>query len=68
MPGTETGNWQWRLLEKELEPELAKKIFDMSVMYDRTKKPEKPAKPVKTPEKPKTSESVKTEKSKKSKH
>lgn len=45
VPGTQTGNWQWRLIDGELTPELAKKMYDMAVMYDRTKKQPK------TPEK-----------------
>lgn len=43
VPGTKSGNWQWRLLEGELEEELAKKMYDMAVMYDRIPK-EKPKK------------------------
>ena len=39
VPGTKTGNWQWRLLEGELSTELAKKIYDMSIMYGRTQAP-----------------------------
>ncbi|SFH66638.1 4-alpha-glucanotransferase [Pseudobutyrivibrio sp. OR37] len=37
VPGTQTGNWQWRLLEGELTEELAEKIKTMTVMYERTK-------------------------------
>lgn len=51
VPGTKSGNWQWRLLSKELTPELAKKIFDMSVLYERTPKPPKVEKPKKAAEK-----------------
>ena len=38
VPGTKTGNWQWRLLKDELTEELAEKIYGMTVMYERTKK------------------------------
>ena len=41
VPGTSSGNWQWRLLSKEITPELAERIFKMSVMYGRTQKPKK---------------------------
>ncbi len=37
VPGTQTGNWQWRLLEGELTEELAEKIKTMTVLYERTK-------------------------------
>jgi 4-alpha-glucanotransferase len=35
IPGTKSGNWQWRLLEGEATQELAEKINDISVMYAR---------------------------------
>lgn len=35
VPGTKSGNWQWRLLKNELSPELAAKILDLVNMYDR---------------------------------
>ncbi|MCF0187865.1 MAG: 4-alpha-glucanotransferase, partial [Bacteroidaceae bacterium] len=35
LPGTKSGNWQWRLLEKEMDPKLAKKIKAMTKMYAR---------------------------------
>ena len=41
VPGTKTGNWQWRLLSDELDDTLAEKIYGMSVMYDRAVKPKK---------------------------
>lgn len=48
VPGTKSGNWQWRLLGKEMDADLAKKIMDMTVMYGRTepvkKSVKKPAK------------------------
>ncbi|MBQ7149217.1 MAG: 4-alpha-glucanotransferase [Pseudobutyrivibrio sp.] len=56
VPGTKSGNWQWRLLSKELETELAEKIFDISAMYDRA------VKPPKTEKKPKAEKVAKTKK------
>ncbi len=41
MPGTATGNWQWRLLEGELTDDLAEKIYNMNQMYDRLRKSSK---------------------------
>ena len=38
IPGILGGNWQWRLLPGEASDELAKKIYDMTVMYSRTEK------------------------------
>lgn len=38
VPGTDSGNWQWRLLAKEVTDELAEEIFDLASMYGRTKK------------------------------
>ncbi len=38
VPGTKSGNWQWRLLDGELTQELAKKMYDMALMYDRVEK------------------------------
>lgn len=35
VPGTDCGNWQWRLLSKEITDVLAEKIYNMSVMYAR---------------------------------
>jgi 4-alpha-glucanotransferase len=35
-PGKEAGNWQWRLLEKELTSSLAKKLSEMTRIYGRT--------------------------------
>lgn len=43
MPGTDSGNWQWRLLAKEPTKALAEKIYKMSIMYERTSKPKKKA-------------------------
>ena len=37
-PGIPEGNWQWRLLPGEANAALAKKIFDMTLMYGRTEK------------------------------
>ena len=37
-PGTQGGNWTWRLLEGELTPALAKKIRHMTELYGRTEK------------------------------
>ena len=48
VPGTDSGNWQWRLIDGEITEDLAEKIYKMSVMYDRTKKKETPKKPAKT--------------------
>ena len=36
VPGTKSGNWQWRLLPDELTKELSEKIKDMSILYGRT--------------------------------
>ena len=38
-PGTSEGNWQWRMLEGEASAKLAKRIFDLSVLYGRTEQP-----------------------------
>ena len=38
-PGTASGNWQWRMLPGEADEELAKKLFDLCVMYERTERP-----------------------------
>ena len=40
IPGTQSGNWQWRLLPGELTPELAEKIRRMTVLYGRADRPE----------------------------
>ena len=37
-PGTQGGNWTWRLLKGELTPALAKKIRRMTELYGRTEK------------------------------
>ena len=42
-PGTQSGNWQWRLLPGELTPELAEKIRRMTVLYGRADRPAEPA-------------------------
>ena len=34
-PGTQFGNWRWRLKSNELTPELAAKLLDMAKMYGR---------------------------------
>lgn len=41
-PGTQSGNWQWRLLPGELTPELAERIRRMTVLYGRTDGPAEP--------------------------
>ena len=41
-PGTQSGNWQWRLLPGELTPELAERIRRMTVLYGRTDRPAEP--------------------------
>ena len=43
VPGTQSGNWQWRLLPGELTPELAEKIRRMTVLYGRADRPEEQA-------------------------
>ena len=43
IPGTQSGNWQWRLLPGELTPELAEKIRRMTVLYGRADRPEEQA-------------------------
>ena len=48
IPGTDSGNWQWRLIDGEITEDLAEKIYKMSVMYDRAKKKETPKKPAKS--------------------
>lgn len=35
IPGTKSGNWQWRLLKNELSDELAEKILQLVHMYER---------------------------------
>ncbi|MCF0229568.1 MAG: 4-alpha-glucanotransferase [Parasporobacterium sp.] len=35
IPSTQGGNWCWRLLPRELDKKLAKKIFNMTKMYGR---------------------------------
>ena len=42
-PGTDSGNWQWRMLKGEASEELAEKIFDLSVTYERTARPKEAA-------------------------
>ena len=36
-PGT-LGNWKWRLLDKQLDDKLAKRISDMTIRYKRARK------------------------------
>lgn len=58
VPGTESGNWQWRLIDGELTDELAEKIKAMTVMYDRTRVEKEPDKePVKATAKKTTKKS-----------
>ncbi|MBN1103332.1 MAG: 4-alpha-glucanotransferase [Deltaproteobacteria bacterium] len=35
-PGKKDGNWQWRLLQKQLAPPLARKLLEMTRAYGRT--------------------------------
>ena len=35
VPGTKSGNWQWRMLEGENTSKLAQKIYKLSLMYER---------------------------------
>ena len=35
VPGTQSGNWQWRLLPGEATPALARRIRHMTEMYGR---------------------------------
>lgn len=42
-PGTPSGNWQWRMLPGEASKELAERIYDITLMYGRTKAPVKAA-------------------------
>ncbi len=35
LPGTAKGNWRWRFGTGELTPELARKLHEMVVLYDR---------------------------------
>jgi 4-alpha-glucanotransferase len=34
-PGTNTGNWRWRLLPGQLTPDVAQKLTVMTATYDR---------------------------------
>ena len=34
-PGTQSGNWQWRMLPGELTPELAQRIRKLTRIYGR---------------------------------
>ena len=34
-PGTQSGNWQWRMLPEELTPELAQRIRKLTRIYGR---------------------------------
>ena len=36
-PATLEGNWQWRMKKGADSPELARRIFSLSKMFDRTK-------------------------------
>ena len=38
-PGTSEGNWQWRMLEGEASAKLAKRLFELSVLYGRAEQP-----------------------------
>ncbi|HBR08636.1 MAG TPA: 4-alpha-glucanotransferase, partial [Clostridiales bacterium] len=35
IPGTETGNWRWRLLPGEADDVLAAKLYEYTKMYGR---------------------------------
>jgi len=36
LPGTNTGNWQWRLQKSELTPQIAKKLAALTSLFGRT--------------------------------
>lgn len=36
VPGTTTGNWEWRLAPEQLTPSLTKKLKDMTELYERS--------------------------------
>ena len=38
-PGTASDNWQWRMLPGEASEKLAKKLFDLCVLYGRAERP-----------------------------
>ncbi len=35
IPGSSTGNWQWRILKEQLQPELANSLYEMTKTYGR---------------------------------
>jgi 4-alpha-glucanotransferase len=35
LPGTSKGNWRWRFRPGALTPDLAKRLSEMVVLYDR---------------------------------
>lgn len=35
LPGTATGNWEWRMLETELDPDIAERLADVTRRADR---------------------------------
>ena len=39
-PGTQEGNWQWRLLPNFLSPDLCRSIRELADLYGRTPRPE----------------------------
>ena len=34
-PGTDSGNWQWRMLPDAITPELTEKLAKITKLYDR---------------------------------
>ena len=40
-PGKAAGNWQWRMKAGAATPELAKRLYDTTVLYRRTELPKK---------------------------
>ena len=64
IPGTKTGNWQWRLIDGELTEDLAEKICNMSIMFERAKKEKKPEKTEKPAKQKKVVKEIKSAKKK----
>jgi 4-alpha-glucanotransferase len=36
LPGTSSGNWRWRISADQLKPEIAERLRELTVIYDRT--------------------------------
>lgn len=51
LPGRPEGNWSWRLQEGQLESGLAKRVRDMTLLYERCATPPENLQPA-TPKKP----------------